>query len=248
MPTPATTQSNKIIIPGCYDAKLMQSRRRLIASVWGNDKQGKSHFALTAPGPMVYINIDNGLEGVVEQFMSQKNILLCDIHFTEDKASAEAAWGKFKGAYDGGLMNPAVRTVVIDTGTRLWELVRLKHFGQLSGVMPTRYEKPNAEFNSSVLDAAYKSDKNVILLHKSGKEYINNTYTGGQEIKCYSDTGGAVQLNVKVYRDGKNGPFGLIVENSRHNKNVAGLELVEPMCSFPFLAAEVFNSGLEEWE
>lgn len=243
-----TTSAGKIVIPGCYDGKLMQSKRRLIISVWGNDKQGKSHFGLTAPPPIVYINIDNGLEGVVEKFLKEKDINLCDVNFTEDKASAEAAWGKFKTAYDGALNHPSVKSVVIDTGTRLWELMRLKHFGQLSGVMPTRYERPNAEFNSSVIDAAYKSSKNIVLLHKSGKEYINNTYTGNQEIKCYSDTGGAVQLNIQVKRDGKNGPFGLIVENSRHNKDVAGMELQEPMCSFPFLAAEVFGSDLEEWE
>lgn len=242
------TSTNNPIIPGCYDAKSLQPKRRLIASVGGEDKQGKSHFACTAPGPIVYINMDNGVEGVVEKFRDSKSIQIADIFFTGEKASYEAAWGKFKTVYDAALHHNLIRSVVIDTGTQLWELTRLKHFGQLSGVMPTRYEKPNAEFSSSIIDAAFQSDKNVIILHKFGKEYINNTYTGGQAIKCFGDMGGAVQINIKVKRDGKNGPFGLIVENCRHNKDIAGFELTEPMCSFPFLAAEVFGSGLDEWE
>lgn len=236
-----------IKIDGCYDAKTIQRKLRLIASIWGDDKQGKTHFALTAPGPIVYINFDYGLEGVIEKFSDKKEIKVCDVQYTSDQASAAAAWGKFVSTYEQSLIHPDVRTIVVDTGTQAWALMRLVHFGKLSGVMPTRYEKPNTQFQQW-LDRALKCDKNVIILHKSGKEYINDKYTGGQEIKCYSNMGGSVQVNAQIKREKGNGPFRLIVNNCRQNKDCAGLELMDPMCTFPFLAAEIFNTGVSEWE
>jgi hypothetical protein len=41
---------------------------RLLMAIDGPQKGGKTHFALTAPGPIGILNIDNGLEGVVEKF------------------------------------------------------------------------------------------------------------------------------------------------------------------------------------
>src|SRR3989442_15827804 len=49
-------------------------RPRVVLSIEGLEKQGKSHLALSAPGPMGIINMDLGLEGVVHKFARDKKI------------------------------------------------------------------------------------------------------------------------------------------------------------------------------
>ena len=41
--------------------------KRLILSVDAEQKRGKTHFALTAPRPLGFINLDDGLEGVINK-------------------------------------------------------------------------------------------------------------------------------------------------------------------------------------
>jgi hypothetical protein len=54
---------------GFSDA-VVETPYRLIASVSGKEKTGKTHFALTAPEPIIFFNIDVGTEGVVGKFQS----------------------------------------------------------------------------------------------------------------------------------------------------------------------------------
>ena len=42
--------------------------RRLVCSIEGWDKSGKTHLAMTAPEPIVYLDLDVGTEGVKERF------------------------------------------------------------------------------------------------------------------------------------------------------------------------------------
>ena len=41
--------------------------RRLVCSIEGLDKTGKSHLAMSAPGPIVYVDLDVGTEGVIQK-------------------------------------------------------------------------------------------------------------------------------------------------------------------------------------
>ena len=59
-------------------------RHRLIISVDGHEKQGKSHFALTAPQPIALFDVDTGLEGVVEKFEHTKGIYQNTYRFRGD--------------------------------------------------------------------------------------------------------------------------------------------------------------------
>ena len=66
-------------------------------TVFGAPKVGKSHFALTAPGPIIYFSLEPGLEGVVEKFMETKEVFIAG---TPDKNGyptyAFASAGKIK--------------------------------------------------------------------------------------------------------------------------------------------------------
>ena len=54
-------------MPGFAPIKKLD-RTRLIVSVEGLEKRGKTHFAMTAPPPIAYFDMDIGAEGVVNKF------------------------------------------------------------------------------------------------------------------------------------------------------------------------------------
>lgn len=223
---------------------------RLIAAVSGLEKQGKTSFALSAPGPIIYFNLDYGLEGVLGKYAGGKDVYVKEYRYkrndTPDKYNT--LWASFTTDYYNALKSKA-RTIVIDTATELWELLRLARFGKLTQVMPHHYGPVNAEY-ASVIREGYSYDKNVILLHKLKKQYVNDKFTGEYERSGFTNTGFLVQANLEVYRDGLDGEFYLKVLDCRQNSMIGGLEfeLTDEFGGFGFLAQMVFpDSDTEEW-
>ena len=152
---------------------------------------------------------------------------------------------KLVANYHTALRDARIRTIIIDTATELWELMRLARFGKLSQVQPHHYGPVNAEFRD-ILRKAYDTDKNLILVHKQKPEYINDKRTGGVERAGFGDIPYIVQVNMVVGRD-EDG-FYFQVRDCRPNEALAGVEMREPMNTFPFLAAEAYGTGTDEWE
>lgn len=244
--------SNKLKKLGFSRAQDREAKPRLIMSIAGLEKQGKTHFALTAPGPIAMFSTDIGEEGVVNKFYDDKSIHILDVARIGDDAAEEAPkeWEKFSKAYTHCLRDKEVNTLIFDTATEIWELLRMARFGRLTQVMPYQYGPVNAEYRSMIREA-YKFDKNLILLHKMKAQYINDKRTGDWERAGFSDTGFLVQVNARVYRysveDG--GKFCIYVDDCRQNPDLAGEEFEGQMCNFPTLATFVMpDINPEEWE
>jgi len=239
---------------------------RLIVSLEGLEKCGKTHIALTAPGPIAFMNFDNGLEGVVKKFIAAgKKIFLNDYRDREQvlkilamnaeqtKTHYAPIWTRFKADYLRALEHPAIRTIIWDTGSEVWELVRLAAFGKLDKVMPQHYGPVNSEFKALV-DIAYSYDKNLIITHKHKKQYVlkgeKDAWNGKYERAGFASIGFLVQLVAKCYRDGDE-QFCLEVVDCRHNAQCNGRVFEGEECGFPWLASEVvegttpFDWGLE---
>lgn len=227
---------------GFIDAETRITQPRIILSLCGLEKQGKTHFALTAPGPIAMFSTDIGEEGVVEKFTKDKEIFIMSIDRVDDDAAEQAPkeYERFKKAYLGLLRGKEVRTIIIDTATEIWELLRMARFGRLTQVMPYQYGPVNAEYRALIREA-YNWDKNLILLHKMKAQYINDKRTGEYERSGFSDTGFLVQVNSQIYRyspeDG--GEFVLSVKDCRQNPDLAGEEFEGPMATFPMLATMI---------
>lgn len=221
---------------------------RLIASVSGLEKQGKSSFALSAPGPLLYFNLDYGLEGVAGKYAGDKDIYVKEYRFrrndTADKYNT--LWCNFTTDYYSALKSKA-RTVVLDTATEVWELLRLTRFGKLTQVMPHHYGPVNAEYMSLIREG-YSYNKNVILLHKLKKQYVNDSFNGKYERAGFTNTGFLVQSNLEVFRDGLDGEFYLKVLDCRQNSMLGGMEfpLSDEFSGFRFLAQLIFPDSTEE--
>jgi hypothetical protein len=219
-----------------------ESLDRIIVSVAGLEKQGKTHFALTAPGPVALFSTDIGEEGVTEKFEKEKEVWVKDVARIDEDAAEEAPaeWDRFKSAYLDLMKGSEVRSIVVDTATEIWELLRMARFGRLTQVMPYQYGPVNAEFRALIREA-YKWDKNLILLHKMKAQYINDKRTGEWERAGFSDMGFLVQVNTQVYRydPESGGEFCLWVKDCRQNPDLAGEVFEGEGCSFPMLAMNV---------
>ena len=235
---------------------------RLVMSIEGVEKAGKTHFALTAPGPIGLIDMDTGLEGVVSKFVKDKKIYVANFNYRDATSPDEwkAMWGKMKQALMDILVSKLIRTAIVDTASEMWELARMAAFGKLSQVKGHHYAPVNAEFRD-LLHKGLDSDKNLILIHRQKKEYVSEQWTGNMERTGFGEVGGAMQANLITWRittlDEKYGKgrddeykgFGVTIRDCRKVPELAGSELLEPLNSFPQLAQMIFpDSDISDWE
>ena len=254
--------------PDGFTEASSEEKLRLILNVEGGEKEGKTHFALTAPGPIALIDMDIGLEGVVSKFIKEKKIYVASFNYREatDPKQWDEMWQKMKKCFLDALTNNAIKTLVCDTATEMWELLRMASFGKLAQVKPHHYAPVNAEFRD-LLRKAYDTDKNLILIHKQKKEYVDEKWTGNMERAGFGDVGYAVQANViswrvsaldVVYgkgRDDEYQGFGITVKDCRQRPELAGQEFLDlsakglpTMNTFPYLATQVFpDTNEEDW-
>lgn len=237
---------------------------RLVVAVDALEKQGKTHFALTAPGPIAYQSTDIGTEGVIQKFQHHKKIYLAEYGFTIAKddtqpqimAKAGAEWDKFTNDWRmvavPGLKTKKLRSVVWDTGSELWEFERLARLGKLTQVMPHHYTALNQEY-TQLIKEVYQTPGNLVILHKLKAEWKDNAQgkgnkTGAYERSGFAGTGFLVQVNVTAWRDNE-GEFHITVKDCRQNPAIAGQDFVGPLAEFKFLAVAVYpHTKLEDWE
>jgi len=239
-------------------------RRRLIISIEGDEKTGKDHFAFTAPDPIGVQSFDDGLEGVVEKFVNgtatvggvavpKKTILVKEYRLPKNLAAEpdfdyNSAYAAFVSDYRA-LLAAQVRTIIWDTGTEVWELLRMLRFKKLAQVQPYHYAPVNAEYTGLIREG-YDSYSNLILLHKTRAEYVNDKTTGKKERAGFNNTGFLVQVNLKTFRvddDDGGSEYSVKVLDCRQNGQLNGKVYTGMMPTFPWLAVDVIeDSDLEE--
>lgn len=207
-------------------------RRRIILAVDALDKAGKTRFGFTAPKPILYLDLDIGREGVIDKFKNPLIVVSKPFTFraldsmflpeNKDKATSDIAMEKalpeldrFRRTYLAGLREPIVRyngkplrarTIIVDTGTEVWELLRLCEFGKLTQVKPHHYAAVNGMMRDLVR-AGFDSDVNVLWLHKLKAEWIQSSdpakgasKSGTMERQGFGDMSFLVQANCLLYR------------------------------------------------
>jgi hypothetical protein len=223
--------------------------KRLLVAVESLEKEGKTHFALTAPGPIAVFDFDTGMEGVVSKFAKTKKIYVSDYRRLGDAMTNKVEnwlimWEKFKREYIAALEEPTIKTVVMDTATEVWELLRMARFGKLTQVMPYHYGPVNAEYRE-LLRKAYSTNKNLILLHKMKDEYVKDQRTGNLKRSGFGDTGYMVQVNLRMWRDEDNN-FHMFVKDNRQAPELTGMDFINEMANFTTLATMTFPGTVDK--
>ena len=118
------------LIKAGFKVPVQSTARRVVLCTRARDKRGKTHFALTAPGPIAVVALDTGTKEVAGKFLGQKE-LICSYHkitgrgddIEKTRNTAEREWEAVKSAIIAATDHPKIRTLM-DTGTEVHELVR----------------------------------------------------------------------------------------------------------------------------
>jgi AAA domain len=242
---------------------------RLIMSSSSKEKKGKTHFGIhTTPAPVALIDFDLGTEGVVNKKTSGRVIIHKQFNLAkraalEDRKVKREEWEEEHHAclhtIRACVASPLIRTLVIDTGTEMWELARLAEFGKLEQVKSHHYGPLNREFREIIQSVYARKNLNAIFTHKVKKEYVDDKTTGKVERAGFGDMPFLVQCNIEHYKttpdhelyDQDEGPqFGVRVINCRQNPEVDGRDdFIGKRCSFQWIGRTVFpDSKRGDWE
>lgn len=229
---------------------------RLIVSAEGEEKSGKNHFAFTAPGPIYEHSFDIGNESVIQKFQDEKQIYLAEYGLAlqpgegspqEVADAADKVWSQFMSNYRDGLASCGQGTTMVDTGTEMWELLRLARFGKLTQVMPHHYGPVNKEMQEAVR-LAFSHSGNAIFLHKMKDEWENFVEGGkekgrktGRKVRVgFNDMPFLVQVNARCERqdvEGGGSEFLINIEDCRQNPELNNTQMPN---DFEMLLSAVF--------
>lgn len=206
-------------------------RRSITAAINGRRGSGKSHFAIEfSPRPVLVQPLDPTLKFMIDKF-NLDNVFMADYPrlskdlllavsgikskakmdesagaFAKMQAEAEAVWEQFSTDFYTGL--DKYRTIVWDTGSEAWELVRLARHGRLTQIEPYNYTALNTEFRE-MIRAAQDAGVNHIILQKmkpvwgeqvSATGKVSRGPTGEWEPSGFSHLAYEVTFEGEVYR------------------------------------------------
>ena len=224
-----------------------QPKKRLIVSIEGPEKTGKTHFALTGGGKTAVLNLDHGLEGVAPKFVGNGSDVqeveywlpdIVDPAKIEQKIvkAYESIWNQYFADYKEALAN--FDTVLLDTGDEAWEMVRIARLGKLTQVMPNQYGPVNAEFRQ-IFNLAKQSNANLLINHRMNDEYVNDKPTGRLKRAGFKNTAYEVQINLRSSKKGSD--FQMQIIDCRHDPDLDG-KMIEPP-TFERLQQMIFTNN-----
>lgn len=246
---------------------------KLAVAVFGQQGSGKTRFACTAPDPIGFIPLDRKARKTVDKIGAElgKIIIMPDKDFIRTGnpvALASYSVDQAKKYYRQHLDSikkaafalydhPQVETIVIDTGSQLWEDILFAEFGRSQRIMPRDRGSVNQEM-IDLLNAL--SGKNLVITHKAGAVWRNDQPTGNDEAKGFPHLGYHVNLLIEMGIDHKKKPvkdkdgeltgweegrFYLNVDMCQDNPNIQGPAgdklLVDDMINWDNLASFVIE-------
>jgi hypothetical protein len=230
------------------------SARRLVVAVFGPTDSGKTTFACSGPGPILYQGIDQGHEGVVDRLMAEGKDIHPAIYTVPNsmrgpKETSQAfcdrimnesgkTWKQWDVDYQAAI-DSGCGTVVWDTGDEIFNVLTLSLFGRTSKIMPRDRGIIYQTYSSRVREAMKTKDTSLIILHKQKEIWANNEPTGKHTLAGYRDTDYLVPVIVQLGKKGTGAKrvFTLKVVKCRYNMGLEG-EVFEGI-GFPELAAMV---------
>lgn len=161
------------------------ARPRLVIRAAGHTDNGKTTFALTAPKPMVFLDIDKGAkEGPIDTFLRGEMVdpitgaafgMEGFQHgvFSLDEEDLKKAFEEFEAAWYQGCDDPSVRTIVSDTWSEFRKLGKLGLLGR-GQVPPIAYQTLNERMAAMADHLMNTRGKNAVLLCRLKKVYVQS--------------------------------------------------------------------------
>lgn len=241
------------------------TKQRIIGASFGEPGTGKTTFWLTAPGPIIIMSFDRGLEGVVEEFTKVKDIYVDEYEWAPaagvslDQQEAIDLREKFTENFEHAIQN--ARTVVLDKETDVWGLFKFAEFGVSEKGAPLNWDALKGRLRR-LYNMPKATDINFGIIQGMRNEWVPqvNKNTGNKGItqsgirirNGMDDVEGLVHLNIEHQRIAvKNEPsrFVLNVGKSRGPGSRDVQDQTFENLTFPEFAQLVFpESKSEDWE
>lgn len=201
-------------------------KHRLIARSYGEVGTGKTHFWLTAPGPIVVQSFDQGLEGVALEQYALKDIYPIEYDWSPTKDLSQddaiALRDTFIEDYEYALKH--ARTILWDKETDVWELFRYAQFGEPNDA-PRNYPQLNQHYRK-IVNMAKATDVNFGLIQGMKDEWITvkkrkasgevteaGAASGRRKSSGFGELDGLVHLN--LFHDRLDGKMSITVGKAR---------------------------------
>lgn len=161
--------------------------RRQLIGISGAWDTGKTELALSAPGPLLAIGVDRGLQAILDnpdppatrcQLWAAKMIPV-PMQGALSKEEYAKLFNAFYAEYKAALSNPDCRSMLLDGDSDTWDWQRLGEFGRLSKVPSILYENVNASRRAMYM-RAHDSGKIVLATNRVRKLYVTKMRADGQ--------------------------------------------------------------------
>jgi len=232
------------------DAPTEITRRDAFVTIYGDTDTGKTTFALSAPGPIALFNASEKIEGIVQPAAREKEIRIYD--FAADilpgspqtvAKHAATEWGKFKDAITDAMS--WAKTIVVDTHSEAWELIRWARFGKLTQVKPYHYGPVNAEWMAIFKQFRNLEDVNFIGVGMIKEAYKNDKPTGKMVQAGQKQMGYMSDVVLRASRDGDD--FVVEVEKPWWNGPLKGMTLENELATFGNVLGMLSETDPDEW-
>lgn len=197
----------------------------ILVSLKGDPKAGKTHFAFTFPAPIACISLDFGAKYILRKFPEKKIELfryeMPVIDTARPKPYANDLWTAARDDIYYAIDSAEYKTVVIDTGTVLWELCRIayKEREAKNGMLPRDYGEANANM-AGIFDKAQLGGVNLVVISHLKDEYLNDKSTGNRILDGWKRTDALsdVCLDIEMVKNKSR----ITIGGNRFDKDITG--------------------------
>lgn len=219
MPKPSSDFSKYVKAEG-------SAKPRIIASSCGEVGVRKTSFWLGAPGPIIVLSFDKGLEGVVEPYQDTKDIYVKEFDWVTapgaepDQSAAIDLRDEFTEVYEHACLH--ARTVVVDTETAMFGVFKYAEFGAPEKGRPDDWDKLKNRCRR-LLNIPKALDINLGIIQSMKNEWVSqvNPQTGkkgiaqtGNRVRSGMDDVEAIMhINIEHFRE--NGEFKMNIGKAR---------------------------------
>lgn len=243
------------------DAPTEFTTRNTMMEIYGDTGTGRTSLALSAPGPIAFIHTAEKIDGIIQPFAKKKKIKTHHFGGTFRGSKEEIAkqamevWKRMtEHWYDAFGW---ARTIILDTHTEAWELVRVAHFGDLKasgGRVDANYGPINAAWRSMFKHYREQTGVNVILIGQTKDEYKTNKK--GLSSGISERTGNTIRagqkeigffVDVVVRTNKEEGDFFSTIEKGWMNGTAEGTDFPGKQSNFANIMAEITDTPKDEW-
>jgi hypothetical protein len=250
--------------------------KKIFLGISGEEKCGKTHIAMSAPKPLYVIDMNEGLNGVIQKEVRRAGVGSIKVAhhplppFSENrdtlKTAAARVWNEMLKDYTDALTT--AKSVLVDGGTELYKLARWAAFGgdknEGSRKGALDYDMINARMRG-FYRLYYANKASLIVTHQVEDEWIqykkpDGTVASRKSGKLvnngWNDFPFMAEVGIRVGKpDGK---FGATIQFCRFAPEIEGnqlFDMVDPdtgqtlvaMLNFPYVASMATGTPEEVW-